>query len=374
MASYARMALAWSKQRAGGHALSKKKEAGKFIIAIGVVIGLAVGSIFLLNSFVFKPKSLPSNTKAPEAAIVEQSDQQKILQEEQQPTPPQPLESKKSAEQPAEVAEPFYAKFKDGEYIGVWNQNGTEKQISLTLGTKEVKNLLGNPLSESYEDGESTYLCYQYGNLSIYFEDGNQTISFMTYEDNDRLLEKKWLAELEKTQDTGNVDFYESPTGYTSVKVDHLPETKQVIVYLQNQYGSTDDIQPSVEQAQTVTETQPAPQKEPSQAVHNGNGNYTMHPGEEITIDELEVTNKSPYHSATYQIDVNYHFAYNNSNWVKVITNPEKKIELMPGETSAVQIKVKASKHAPKGSYRYIILLKQGWESVAMKEFTVEVQ
>ncbi|MED4750792.1 hypothetical protein [Brevibacillus choshinensis] len=46
----------------------------------------------------------------------------------------------------------------------------------------------------------------------------------------------------------------------------------------------------------------------------------------------------------------------------------------MPGETGTIQIKVKASKHAPKASYRYIILLKQGWQAEANKEFTVDVQ
>lgn len=354
--------------------MSKKNEAGRFIIAITVVIGLAIGAILFLNSFVFKPKSFASNGNVLQKSTVEQMDQQPISQADQQPTLPQPKETVPLAESPTEGTEPFYAKLKDGEYIAVWNQNGTEKQISLTLGTKEVKNLLGNPLSESYEDGESSYLCYQYGQLAIYFEEGNRAISFVTYEDNDSLLEKKWLADLEKTQDTGNVDFYHSPTGYTALKVDHLPDTKQVVVYLQNQYGSTNDAQMPNEQVQTMPDPKPAAPKTPAQTLQNGNGNYTMHPGEEISIDDLVVTNKSTNHSATYQIDVNYHFAYNNDNWVKVITNPEKKIELMPGETSAVQIKVKASKHAPKGSYRYIILLKQGWESVGMKEFTVEVQ
>ncbi len=355
--------------------MSKKNEAGKFIVTIAVVIGIALGSIYLLQSLVLKPKSQAATPKVPEAAHVEaeQAAVQEIIQEKEQPisTASNEEPSSDGASSIEETAEPFYAKLKDGEYVGVWHQSGTEKQINLSLGTKEVKSLLGNPDRESYEDGESTYLCYQYGKLSIFFEEDNQRISFMTYEDDDSLLQKPWLLGLEKTQDTGNVDFYQSPSGYTSVKVDHVPELKRAIVYLQNQYGASDS------QEQTHTTQAPATSAagpEQKKSAPNASGGYTIHPGEELAIEDWTVTNKSPYHSATYQIDVNYHFAYNNSNWVKVITNPEKKLELMPGETSTVQIKVKSSKHAPKGSYRYIVSLKQGWQTVGIKDFTVEVQ
>lgn len=348
------------------------------MIVIAVVIGLALGSVYLLQTFVFKAPGRATTAKAPQTVQGEQAgtpeapDQKKPNPSSPPEVPAHAAEFTAPSEPAAETAaEPFFAKLKDGEYVAVWDQNGTEKQISLNLGTKEVKKLLGNPVSESYEDGESTYLCYQYGQLSIYFEEDNQRISFMAYEDDDSLLQKPWLLSLEKTQDTGNVDFYQSPSGYTSVKVDHLPDQKRVVVYLQNQYGSSD----SHEETQTVQEPEPAsagPKQE--QSMPNPNGGFSMHPGEELAIEDWMVTNKSPYHSATYQIDVNYHFAYNNSNWVKVITNPEKKLELMPGETSSVQIKVKSSKHAPKGSYRYIVSLKQGWQTVGVKEFTVEVQ
>ncbi|WP_238933656.1 hypothetical protein [Brevibacillus choshinensis] len=355
--------------------MSKKNEAGKFIVMIAVVIGIALGSIYLLQSLVFKPKSQAATPKVPEASHV-QAEQTIALENIQKD---QPI-STPSNEEPAsgdgtssieEISEPFYAKLKDGEYVGVWHQSGTEKQINLSLGTKEVKSLLGNPDRESYEDGESIYLCYQYGKLSIFFEEDNQRISFMTYEDDDSLLQKPWLLGLDKTQDTGNVDFYQSPSGYTSVKVDHVPEQKRVIVYLQSQYGASDSQEQTHAAQEPVTSAAGPEQK---QSTPNASGGYTIHPGEELTIEDWTVTNKSPYHSAAYQIDVNYHFAYNNSNWVKVITNPEKKLELMPGETSTVQIKVKSSKHAPKGSYRYIVSLKQGWQTVGIKEFTVEVQ
>ncbi|MED4582779.1 hypothetical protein P9578_08290 [Brevibacillus choshinensis] len=353
--------------------MSAKNELGKFVIVIGIVVGVAVGSIFLLNSLFFKSKSLAPTASGTNVTTPKPADQQQPPIADQ-PIPPPPQQVVKEA--PTEVTEPFYTKLKDGEYVGVWNQEGTEKQISLTMSSEEVKMLLGNPNSESYEDGESRYLCYQYGSLSIYFEDGNQSISFLTYEDNDVLLTKNWLTALDKTQDSGDVDFYQSPSGYTSVKVDHIPDAKRVIVYLQNQYTTTEQAQPSNDPPQTVAVVPPQQtsesQKETSKT--NANGNYSLHPGEEIIIEDFQVTNSSPYHTAKYDIDINYHFAFNNPNWVKVITNPEKKLELMPGETGTIQIKVKASKHAPKASYRYIILLKQGWQAEANKEFTVDVQ
>lgn len=355
--------------------MSTKNELGKFVIVIGIVVGVAVGSIFLLNSLLFKSKNLAPTASGTNVTTPKPADQQQVPVIDQPITPP-PQQVVKEA--PAEVAEPFYARLKDGEYVGVWNQEGTEKQISLSMSNEEVKMLLGKPQSESYEDGESRYLCFQYGPLSIYFEDGNHSISFLTYEDNDDLLKKNWLGALEKTQDTGDVDFYDSPTGYTSVKVDHIPDAKRVVVFLQNQYATAEQAQaqPSNDPPQAVAVAPPQQtadsQKEASKT--NTNGNYTMNPGEEIIIEDFQVTNSSPYHTAKYDIDINYHFAFNNPNWVKVITNPEKKLELMPGETGTIQIKVIASKHAPKASYRYIILLKQGWQAEAKKEFTVDVQ
>ena len=201
----------------------------------------------------------------------------------------------------------------------------------------------------------------------------------MTYEGKKELLEKQWLSSLTKTLDTGNVDFYESPSGYTSVKVDYYPESNDVVVYMLKSYPQNEHVatpQPEQSPVPKTPASSSAPQA-PSAAKEertNAKGEYVMSPGEEILIENVQVTNNSKVHTAKYTIDVNYHFAYNSPNMVKVITDPEKNLELMPGETATVQIKVKSSKSAPKASYRFIVSLKQGWSSQPLKEFTVEVK
>ncbi|MGE7271728.1 hypothetical protein ACQKK5_09750 [Brevibacillus panacihumi] len=180
---------------------------------------------------------------------------------------------------------------------------------------------------------------------------------------------------MQKTTDSGNVDFYQSPTGYTMVKVDHYPETNDVVVYLIKQYPQNQTVTaPPIEQPQAIDKPAPAPQSTSTEAGMNANGEYLLSPGEEILIENVQVSNDSRVHTAKYTIDVNYHFAYNSPNMVKVMTDPEKDLELMPGETATVQIKVKASKNAPKASYRFIVSLKQGWSGRPLKDFTVEVK
>lgn len=345
-----------------------KSELGKFMVVIGTVLGIAGGSIFLLNQFVFdspKPTAVKMTTP-PEVT------------NDAEPQPPPPVVETVNNPSVATV-EPFYASLQMDEYAAVYNQNGTEKVLSFDLTKEEVKTLLGNPTSESYVDGETRSLCYQYGSLSIFFDDQDQYISYMTYEGTKEILNKPWLTSLAKTTDSGNVDFYQSPTGYTMVKVDHYPETNDVVVYLIKQYPQNQTVTaPPIEQPQAIDKPAPAPAPEPqstsTEAGMNANGEYLLSPGEEILIENVQVSNDSRVHTAKYTIDVNYHFAYNSPNMVKVMTDPEKDLELMPGETATVQIKVKASKNAPKASYRFIVSLKQGWSGRPLKDFTVEVK
>ena len=360
-----------------------KSELGKFLAVIGTVIGVAGGSIFLLNQFVFDSKNaLPVKTAAPKDATQKISTEappnlgEESTQESSEAQTVSPI-SKKASTAAANASEPFYASLQMGEYVAIYNQDGTDKVLSFDMTKEEVKTLLGKPQSEAYVDGETRSLCYNYGPFSIFFDENDQYISYMTYEGNKELLEKQWLSTLTKTLDTGNVDFYESPTGYTSVKVDYYPENNDVVVYMLKSYPQNEHIAtPQPEQSHVVQTTAPAPQAPSADKEERTNtkGEYVMSPGEEILIENVQVTNNSKVHTAKYTIDVNYHFAYNSPNMVKVITDPEKNLELMPGETATVQIKVKTSKSAPKASYRFIVSLKQGWSSQPLKEFTVEVK
>lgn len=343
-----------------------KSELGKFIVVIGTVLGIAAGSIFLLNQNVFDTKNATANKTTTPPEVTNNAE----------PQPPPPVVETVNNPSVATV-EPFYASLQMDEYAAVYNQNGTEKVLTFELTKEEVKTLLGNPTSESYVDGETRSLCYQYGSLSIFFDDQDQYISYMTYEATKEILNKPWLTSLTKTTDSGNVDFYQSPTGYTMVKVDHYPETNDVVVYLIKQYPQNQTVTaPPIEQPQVIETPAPEPPSEntSTEAGMNANGEYLLSPGEEILIENIQVTNDSRVHTAKYTIDVNYHFAYNSPNMVKVMTDPEKDLELMPGETATVQIKVKASKNAPKASYRFIVSLKQGWSGRPLKDFTVEVK
>ena len=355
-----------------------KSELGKFIAVIGTVLGVAAGSVFFLNQFVFDSRQATAEKRLAPPKIAQDAGTEGTTNlgemsqtESSEPKPP--------VEQTHQVAapEPFYASLQLGEYVAVLNQDGTEKILTFDLTKEEVKALLGKPASESYVDGETRSLVYSYGPFSIFFDDNDPYISYMTYEGTKEILQKQWLSSLAKTLDSGNVDFYESPSGYTTVKVDDFPDTDHVIVYLiKNDPQSQDDHVPSAEQAQVAQAPAPEPQSaNPSTEERmNANGEYLLSPGEEIVIENVQVTNDSRVHTAAYTIDVNNHFAYNSPNMVKVITDPEKELELMPGETATVQIKVKASKNAPKGSYRFIVSLKQGWSTRPLKDFTVEVK
>lgn len=369
-----------------------KSELGKFIAVIGTVLGVAAGSIFFLNQFVFSSKHAAAvKTTAPSEAGKNLGVSEVPLINEEPPAKnsaaQQPPAAAKAIPPSVAAAEPFYASLQMGEYAAVWNQDGTEKVIPFDMTKEEVKTLLGKPKSESYVDGETRSLCYSYGAFSIFFDDQDQRISYMTYAGSKELLNKQWLARLSKTLDSGNVDFYESPTGYTMVKVDDYPDSKEVVVYLLKNYPEENNQRaaaPSTGQSQTGQTSEPVskpatkpaakPANPPSKERMNANGEQVLSPGEEIVIDNVQVTNDSRVHTAAYTIDVNYSFAFNSPNMVKVTTDPEKKLELMPGESATVQIKVKASKSAPKGSYRFIVSLKQGWSSRPLKDFTVDVK
>lgn len=369
-----------------------KSELGKFIAVIGTVLGVAAGSIFFLNQFVFSSKHAAAvKTTAPFETGKNLGVSEVPLINEEPPAKnsaaQQPPAAAKAIPPSVAAAEPFYASLQMGEYAAVWNQDGTEKVIPFDMTKEEVKTLLGKPKSESYVDGETRSLCYSYGAFSIFFDDQDQRISYMTYAGSKELLNKQWLARLSKTLDSGNVDFYESPTGYTMVKVDDYPDSKEVVVYLLKNYPEENNQRaaaPSTGQSQTGQTSEPVskpatkpaakPANPPSKERMNANGEQVLSPGEEIVIDNVQVTNDSRVHTAAYTIDVNYSFAFNSPNMVKVTTDPEKKLELMPGESATVQIKVKASKSAPKGSYRFIVSLKQGWSSRPLKDFTVDVK
>lgn len=369
-----------------------KSELGKFIAVIGTVLGVAAGSIFFLNQFVFSSKHAAAvKTTAPSEAGKNLGVSEVPLINEEPPAKnsaaQQPPAAAKAIPPSVAAAEPFYASLQMGEYAAVWNQDGTEKVIPFDMTKEEVKTLLGKPKSESYVDGETRSLCYSYGAFSIFFDDQDQRISYMTYAGSKELLNKQWLARLSKTLDSGNVDFYESPTGYTMVKVDDYPDSKEVVVYLLKNYPEENNQRaaaPSTGQSQTGQTSEPVskpatkpaakPANPPSKERMNANGEQVLSPGEEIVIDNVQVTNDSRVHTAAYTIDVNYSFSFNSPNMVKVTTDPEKKLELMPGESATVQIKVKASKSAPKGSYRFIVSLKQGWSSRPLKDFTVDVK
>lgn|GEM_PF-2405380 len=351
-----------------------KSELGKFIVVIGTVLGIAGGSIFLLNQFVFDSKHAAPVKPTTPPEITKDAGSEAVPELSEEPQPPPPV-GETVNNPPVATVEPFYASLQMDEYAAVYNQNGTEKVLTFDLTKEEVKTLLGNPTSESYVDGETRSLCYQYGSLSIFFDDQDQYISYMTYEGTKEILNKPWLTSLAKTTDSGNVDFYQSPTGYTMVKVDHYPETNDVVVYLIKQYPQNQTVTaPPIEQPQAIDKPAPESQSTSTEAGMNANGEYLLSPGEEILIENVQVTNDSRVHTAKYTIDVNYHFAYNSPNMVKVMTVPEKDLELMPGETATVQIKVKASKNAPKASYRFIVSLKQGWSGRPLKDFTVEVK
>ncbi|WNC16786.1 hypothetical protein [Brevibacillus brevis] len=369
-----------------------KSELGKFIAVIGTVLGVAAGSIFFLNQFVFSSKHAAAvKTTAPSEAGKNLGVSEVPLINEEPPAKnsaaQQPPAAAKATPPSVAAAEPFYASLQMGEYAAVLNQDGTEKVIPFDMTKEEVKTLLGKPKSESYVDGETRSLCYSYGAFSIFFDDQDQRISYMTYAGSKELLNKQWLASLSKTLDSGNVDFYESPTGYTMVKVDDYPDSKEVVVYLLKNYPEENNQRaaaPSTGQSQAGQTSEPVskpatkpaakPANPPSKERMNANGEQVLSPGEEIVIDNVQVTNDSRVHTAAYTIDVNYSFAFNSPNMVKVTTDPEKKLELMPGESATVQIKVKASKSAPKGSYRFIVSLKQGWSSRPLKDFTVDVK
>ncbi|AYK08702.1 hypothetical protein D8Z77_21400 [Brevibacillus laterosporus] len=367
----------------GGFILAKnnetKSELGKIIVVFGTVLGIGVGSIYCLYHFVFDSKNATAviTTAHSEAAKNAGSEGVSTLNEaessESQTSPPVD-----KVNNPSEAGfEPFYASLQMDEYVAVYNQNGTEKVLSLDLTKEEVKTLLGNPKSESYVDNGTRSLCYRYGSLSIFFDDEDQSISYMTYEGMKELLNKQWLSSLTKTLDSGDVNFYESPTRNTMVKVDHYPETDEVVVYLSKQYPQDQSLTaPSTEQSHVVQTPAPTPQNANTSTEEqmNTNGGYLLSPGEEIVIENIQVTNDSRVHTAKYNIYVNYHFAFNSPNMVKVITDPEKTLELMPGETATVQIKVKASKSAPKARYRFIVSLTQGWSMQPLKDFTVEVK
>lgn len=362
-----------------------KSELGKFLAVIGIVVGVAGGSIFLLNQFVFDSKNaLPVKTTAPKDTTREISTGappnlgEESTQESSDPQTASPI-AEKANTAAANASEPFYASLQMGEYVAIYNQDGTEKVLSFDMTKEEVKTLLGKPKSEAYVDGETRSLSYNYGPFSIFFDENDQYISYMTYEGKKELLEQQWLSSLTKTLDTGNVDFYESPTGYTSVKVDYYPESNDVVVYMLKSYPQNEHIA-TPQPEQTPVAKAPASAQAPQQPSStkeeqtNAKGGYVLSPGEELLIENVQVTNNSKVHTAKYTIDVNYHFAFNSPNMVKVITDPEKNLELMPGETATVQIKVKSSKSAPKASYRFIVSLKQGWSSQPLKDFTVEVK
>lgn len=377
----------------GGCILAKKNdtksELGKFIAVIGAVLGVAAGSIFVLNQFVFDSNKAPTvkttatqqpaqkiSTEAIQTASEGTAGESSSPESSQTQTPPVAIPVSNTAS--VEAVEPFRASLEMGEYVAIFNQAGTEKVLSFHLTKEEVKTLLGKPKSESYVDGETTNLCYNYGSFSIFFDENDQYISYMSYDGKKDLLSKPWLSKLTKTQDTGNVDFYDSPTGYTMVKVDHYPESNDVVVYLLKNYPQTENVAtpPPPEPSQVVQTPAPTPpsKNNTKKEQKNADGSYVMSPGEELLIENVQVTNSSKVHSAKYTIDINYSFAYNSPNMVKVITDPEKNLELMPGETATVQIKVKTSKSAPKASYRFIVSLKQGWASRPLKDFTVEVK
>ncbi len=367
----------------GGLILAKnnetKSELGKIIVVFGTVLGIGVGSIYCLYHFVFDSKNATTviTTAHPEAAKNAGSEGVSTLNEAES-SESQTLPPVDKVNNPSEAGfEPFYASLQMDEYVAVYNQNGTEKVLSLDLTKEEVKTLLGNPKSESYVDNGTRSLCYRYGSLSIFFDDEDQSISYMTYEGTKKLLNKQWLSSLTKTLDSGDVNFYESPTRNTMVKVDHYPETDEVVVYLSKQYPQDQSVTaPSTEQPHVVQTPAPTPQNANTSTEEqmNTNGGYLLSPGEEIVIENIQVTNDSRIHTAKYNIYVNYHFAFNSPNMVKVITDPEKNLELMPGETATVQIKVKASKSAPKARYRFIVSLTQGWSMQPLKDFTVEVK
>lgn len=366
----------------GGLILAKnndtKSELGKIIVVFGTVLGIGAGSIFWLNQFVFDSKNATAviTTSHPEIAKNAGSEVVPKLSETESSEPQPPVVEK--VNNPSEaVFEPFYASLQMGEYVAVYNQDGTEKVLSFGLTKEEVKTLLGKPKSESYVDDETRSLCYRYDSFSIFFDDEDQYISHMTYEGTKELLNKQWLSSLTKTLDSGDVNFYESPTRNTMVKVDHLPETNEVFVYLVKHYPRNQSVTaPSTEQPHVIQTPAPTPQSPNTSTEErmNADGECLLSPGEEIVIENIQVTNDSRVHTAKYFIDVNYHFAFNSPNMVKVITDPEKTLELMPGETATVQIKVKASKSAPKASYRFIVSLKQGWSVRSLKDFTVEVK
>ncbi|MGE7271727.1 hypothetical protein ACQKK5_09745 [Brevibacillus panacihumi] len=164
-----------------------KSELGKFMVVIGAVLGIAGGSIFLLNQFVFD---------SPKPTAVKMTTQPEVTNDAE-PQPPPPVVETVNNPSVATV-EPFYASLQMDEYAAVYNQNGTEKVLSFDLTKEEVKTLLGNPTSESYVDGETRSLCYQYGSLSIFFDDQDQYISYMTYEGTKEILNKPWLTSLAK--------------------------------------------------------------------------------------------------------------------------------------------------------------------------------
>ncbi|WP_239586104.1 COG1470 family protein [Brevibacillus laterosporus] len=355
-----------------------KSELGKIIVVFGTVLGIGAGSIFWLNQFVFDSKNATAviTTSHPEIAKNAGSEVVPKLSETESSEPQPPVVEKVNNPSGA-VFEPFYASLQMGEYVAVYNQDGTEKVLSFDLTKEEVKTLLGKPKSESYVDDETRSLCYRYDSFSIFFDDEDQYISHMTYEGTKELLNKQWLSSLTKTLDSGDVNFYESPTRNTMVKVDHLPETNEVFVYLVKQYPRNKSVTaPSTEQPHVIQTPAPTPQSPNTSTEErmNADGECLLSPGEEIVIENIQVTNDSRVHTTKYFIDVNYHFAFNSPNMVKVITDPEKTLELMPGETATVQIKVKASKSAPKASYRFIVSLKQGWSVRPLKDFTVEVK
>ncbi|MFM1654808.1 hypothetical protein ACI7RC_22310 [Brevibacillus sp. B_LB10_24] len=348
--------------------MKKSNELGKFIAVVGCVLGLGAAAVFLFDRY-----GLAGLAKKPP-----QSHSQMAV-EANPPSAPLPEQSRD--EQAVQDPQGFYAVLKEGEYAARYRMNGTVKEISFGLRADEVKALLGNPDLEGYEDGEARYLVYQYGNLSIYFAEDTNAIDFIAYRGKDEILTEDWLLDLPKTVDSGDVVFYNSPTGYTNVKVDHNPEDKEVYIYLQQNYPSHEAVA-ETNPAHTADTTHAAQQSSPpaqaprqeQETAQQGNGGYVVQAGEELEIGTLPVKNNSRSFTKKYRININYHFAYNNDNWVKVITDPKDTLELMPGEEGAVSIKVKASSHAPKGKYRYIVRIDDGPAPAALKDFEVEVR
>ncbi|GIO00509.1 hypothetical protein J5TS2_11770 [Brevibacillus halotolerans] len=125
-----------------------KSELGKIIVVFGTVLGIGVGSIFWLSHFVFDSKNATAviTTAHPEAAKNAGSEGVPKLSEpessESQPSPPVVDKVNNPSET---VFEPFYASLQMDEYVAVYNQDGTEKVLSLDLTKEEVKTLLGNP-------------------------------------------------------------------------------------------------------------------------------------------------------------------------------------------------------------------------------------